>query len=319
MNFLQHIILIGACLTWLTGDLQAQPTSSTMEFSTYPFSVKTLTLESGQEIAYSDVGEGAKTLVFVHGLGSYSPAWQKVINGLKDQYKCIAIDLPGYGKSGEAVETVSMSGHAKVVAEVIEKLELGKVVLAGHSMGAQIVMTCALETETEIEGLVLLAPAGFERFTEAEATSMLGYVSPEGLFATSADDLKPRFSVNFHGNALPEDAVFMYEDRVALKQDSARYMIYCQMYAGCVKAMLNGPVADRLAEIDIPVLTMYGEDDLLIPNRFYHPTLTTKGVGEKGISDIPSGTLLMLPECGHFVLWDQAAKVGEAIEDWLLP
>ncbi len=186
-------------------------------------------------------------------------------------------------------------------------------------MGAQIVMTCVLETETDVKGLVLLAPAGFERFTEAEATSMLGYVSPEGLFATSAEDLKPRFSVNFYDNVLPEDATFMYEDRVALKQDSANYMAYCQMYAGCVKAMLNGPVADRLPDIKIPVLTIFGEDDLLIPNRFYHPTLTTQGVGEMGTSDLPSGTLLMLPECGHFVLWDQAAKVSEAIEDWLLP
>lgn len=319
MNILKYIILIGSCLFWVAGGLQAQTTTSSMEFSTYPFPVNTLMLESGQEIAYSDVGEGEKTLVFVHGLGSYSPAWQKVIVHLTDQYRCIAIDLPGYGKSGETVLPVSMSGYANVISELVEKLELGNVILAGHSMGAQIVMTCVLETATDVEGLVLLAPAGFERFTEAEAISMLGYISPEGLFATSAEDLKPRFSVNFYGNVLPGDATFMYEDRVALKQDSGRYMTYCQMYADCVKAMLNGPVADRLAEIDIPVLTMYGEDDILIPNRFYHPILTTQGVGETGISDLPSGTLLMLPECGHFVLWDQAAKVSEAIEDWLLP
>lgn len=319
MNILKHIVLIGSCLLWIVGGMQAQTPTSSMEFSAYPFPVNTLTLESGQEIAYSDVGEGEKTLVFVHGLGSYSPAWQKVIVHLTDQYRCIAIDLPGYGKSGEAVLPVSMSGHAAVIAEVVEKLALENVILVGHSMGAQIVMTCVLETEANVEGLVLLAPAGFERFTEAESTSMLGYVSPEGLFATSAEDLKPRFSVNFYGNVLPEDATFMYEDRVALKQDSAKYMAYCQMYAGCVKAMLNGPVADRLPDINIPVLTIYGEGDLLIPNRFYHPTLTTKGVGEMGTSDLPSGTLLMLPECGHFVLWDQAAKVSEAIEDWLLP
>lgn len=318
MNFLNTIFLIGVSLIWLTEGAQAQSPSA-MEFSAYPFPVNTLTLESGQEIAYSDVGEGEKTLVFVHGLGSYSPAWQKVIVHLSDNYRCIAIDLPGYGKSGPAVLPVSMSGHADVVSEVVEKLALGEVILAGHSMGAQIAMTCVLETETAVEGLVLLAPAGFERFTEEEATSMLGYVSAEGLFATSAEDLKPRFAVNFYGNVLPEDAAFMYEDRVALKQDSAKYMTYCHMYAGCVKAMLDGPVADRLSGLTIPVLTMYGEDDLLIPNRFYHPTLTTQGVGETGISDIPSGTLLMLPECGHFVLWDQAAKVSEAIEDWLLP
>lgn len=319
MNILKHIILIGSCLLWIAGGMQAQTPTSSMEFSAYPFPVNTLTLESGQEVAYSDVGEGEKTFVFVHGLGSYSPAWQKVINHLQDQSRCIAIDLPGYGKSGPAVLPVSMSGHAAVIAEVVKKLGLENVILAGHSMGAQIVMTCVLETETDVEGLILLAPAGFERFTEEEAASMLGYVSPEGLFATSEEDLKPRFSINFYGNAMPEDAVFMYKDRVALKQDSARYMSYCQMYTGCVKAMLSGAVADRLSEIEIPVLTIYGEDDLLIPNRFYHPTLTTKGVGEMGISEFPSGTLLMLPECGHFVLWDQAAKVSEAIEDWLLP
>ncbi|MEZ4684987.1 MAG: hypothetical protein R3B47_02675 [Bacteroidia bacterium] len=46
-------------------------------------------------------------------------------------------------------------------------------------------------------------------------------------------------------------------------------------------AMLDGPVYQRLSELNLPVLTVFGEMDYLIPNKYLHPELTTHDVGKK--------------------------------------
>lgn len=49
----------------------------------------------------------------VHGLGSYLPVYTKLINELQGDYRCIALDLPNYGKSGRGDYAFSMSFSPK--------------------------------------------------------------------------------------------------------------------------------------------------------------------------------------------------------------
>ncbi len=44
----------------------------------YPFKVKYAALSENMELAYVDEGKGAETIIFIHGLGSYLPAWKKI-------------------------------------------------------------------------------------------------------------------------------------------------------------------------------------------------------------------------------------------------
>jgi hypothetical protein len=63
----------------------------------YSYEVKKIGLpENKTEIAYIDEEKGEKTIIFVHGLESYLPAWKKNIESLKSSYSCIAIDLHRY-------------------------------------------------------------------------------------------------------------------------------------------------------------------------------------------------------------------------------
>ncbi|MFC1852317.1 alpha/beta fold hydrolase, partial [candidate division CSSED10-310 bacterium] len=55
----------------------------------YPYPVKTLTVQDSIKVAYVDEGTGEQTLIFIHGLGSYLPAWQKNINALKERYQTL--------------------------------------------------------------------------------------------------------------------------------------------------------------------------------------------------------------------------------------
>jgi len=79
----------------------------------YPYEVKKVELFNDIELAYVDEGKGDQTIIFIHGLGSYLPAWKNNIEGLMSDYRCIAIDLPGYGYSSKGKYEGSMTFFAK--------------------------------------------------------------------------------------------------------------------------------------------------------------------------------------------------------------
>ena len=283
----------------------------------YSYAVQTLTLSSGQEIAYTDTGSGP-TILMVHGLGSYLPVYQKLIDELSSQYRCIAIDLPGFGRSGwPVVDTITIPWFASQVQGFIEDMELEAVTLMGHSMGAQVSLRLAIEHPEALERLVLLAPAGSETFTPEEGAQLKQLITPASIFALEQAQIQQNFSVNFSTNQLPEDAQFMYEVRLSLKADSASYQRFSTTFAQCVYAMLDGPVFSELGQIELPALVLYGENDWLIPNRYLHPEMTTAAVGDTALKYLPHSEVSMLPLCGHFIPWEQPQMVQEALLSFL--
>ena len=271
-------------------------------------------LPSGIRLAYSDTGAGDTTLVFLHGLGSNHKAWQKNTAVLSQRFRCLALDLPGYGASDKGDYAYDMTFFARRVREFTDALEVKNVVLVGHSMGSQIAMHCVLQDSSRWEKLVLLAPAGFETFTEQERAWFQMVYTPAVLKATTPEQIRKNFEINFF--QFPADAEFMIRDRLALRETPA-YEMYCNMIPKCVAGMLREPVYERLPEIKIPVIVLYGEKDYLIPNQILHKGQTTLQVAQSGQSRIPDSSLRILPQCGHFVQWEAADAVNQAILDFL--
>jgi pimeloyl-ACP methyl ester carboxylesterase len=281
---------------------------------TYPYPVHTVRILDSLEIAYIDEGAGEYTLFFVHGMGSYLKSWTKNIEALKLRYRCVALDLPGYGKSSAGVYPQSMTFFADAARGLIERLRLENVVLVGHSMGGQIGMHVAIRGLPQLEKLVLIAPAGFETFTEAEKRWFESVYTPAFIQTTPATQIERNFELNFF--QMPDDARFMIEDRLLLRETAA-YETYCDMIPRCVRGMLDEPVYERLPDITLPTLILFGNDDALIPNRFLHPTLSTAEVARDGQSRIPGSELRLLDACGHFVQWECADEVNAVIEGFL--
>lgn len=292
-------------------------TSAYMDSLHYPFSTKTIDLSDSVSIAYIDEGEGSETLLFIHGLGSYLPAWRKNIKELRKHYRCIALDLPGYGKSSRGAYPYDMSFFADQVHQFLRKLSLKKPVVVGHSMGGQIALTLALQHPDQVDRLVLVAPAGFETFTDQERTWFQQVYTPAVVRATPPAQIERNFALNFYEGVFPEDAHFMFEDRLRMRADTALYDDYCQMIPQCVQGMLQEPVFDQLSDIKLPTLILYGRGDLLIPNTLLHTDLTTEEVAQAGHQQLPDSQLQLLDACGHFVQWECSEAVNAAIKSFI--
>lgn len=288
---------------------------SSMQDTAYPADVRFVVLSGDKKIAYLDRGVGPQTLLFIHGLGSNLKAWWKNLDTLSQHFRCIALDLPGYGMSSKSDDyPYGMTFFADVVRELMDSLQLQNVVLVGHSMGGQIALTEAMRGNDRVKRMVLLAPAGIETFSDQEKMWFRAVYTPEMLMNTSEAQIRRNFELNFV--TFPADAEFMYQDRLRLRQTS-EYAAYCRMIPKCVSGMLDEPVFERLADLHLPVLIIFGENDALIPNRILHPRLTTQQVALLAQEHISGSQLVLLPNCGHFVQWEGAAEVNKAIKHFL--
>ena len=279
----------------------------------YAHSVKTVTLSDGVELAYVDEGTGEQTIIFVHGLGSYLPAWQKNVEGLRDRYRCIALDLPGYGKSSKGNYPIGMAYYADVIRRFMEALQIEQAVLAGHSMGGQIAITLALQHPEKVTSLVLVAPAGFERFSAGEAKWFRDVVTADAVRLTPVQQIRANLAANFHN--LPADAEFMVTDRIALRS-AADFNFYCEAIVQSVNGMLDEPVYEYLPEISQPALIIFGENDNLIPNPYLHGG-RSREIARIGQERIPDNRVELIPNCGHFAQFEKPAEVNGAIKSFL--
>src|SRR5262249_38821449 len=81
-------------------------------------------------------GAGSKTIVFVHGWTCDESSWRDQLPFFEKNYRVIALDLPGHGKSGSPVNgPLTMELFAKAIEAVRVEAKAGKIVLVGHSMG----------------------------------------------------------------------------------------------------------------------------------------------------------------------------------------
>jgi len=268
------------------------------------------------EIHYLKTGSGKTKWVLVHGLGSYSKAYTKILSALPKHVEAYALDLPGFGNTLSNGATISMENYATVVDEFIKELGLKNVVLMGHSMGGQIAMTAAMTNPKWLKNLILFAPAGIEQFTEKDHAWFEAVVT-ESLYLNLTDEqIRQNFNVNFYGMQLPEDAEFMYQDRIKIKEDPEAYKTYCSTIVKSIKAMLSGPVYDEINQIKVPTLVLFGKNDLLIPNKILHPDLTIAQLVETLQKDYPQTTNKLIDEAGHFIIWDQSEKVVKEIQNF---
>jgi pimeloyl-ACP methyl ester carboxylesterase len=291
------LLLVTAC----TAPYKNLTKINSMNELKYDYAVHYADLSGDIKLAYVDEGKGKETILMIHGLGSYLPAWKKNISELSKYYRVIAVDLPGYGKSSKLPHSGLMSFYAGVIAEFIQKLDLGPVNLAGHSMGGQISMVLALEKPELVKRLILVDPAGFEAFTAGQRNWFKDVMTPNLVRLTTVDAIETNLASNFY--RMPDDARFMIEDRIAMR-DASDFEAYCLAVARSVYGMVEEPVLEKLTRIKMPTLIFFGENDMLIPNRYLNPGFTSK-IANTGAGLIKGSKLVMVPKCGHFMMYEK--------------
>jgi pimeloyl-ACP methyl ester carboxylesterase len=97
---------------------------------------------------------GAPAIVFVHGTRLTRAAWAAQLDELGDEFRAIAVDLPGHGTRAD--QPFTLDGAADVVAATIrEQAADGRAVVVGLSLGGYVAMVLAAREPERVRGLVL--------------------------------------------------------------------------------------------------------------------------------------------------------------------
>ncbi|MEO7215393.1 alpha/beta hydrolase [Mucilaginibacter sp.] len=115
-------------------------------------------------IAYTDTGKGDTTLLFVHGWCINKSYWVDQAAYFSRRYRVVAMDLAGYGQSGNNRDKWDTQAFASDVNAVIDQLKLKNVILLGHSMSGDIVLQAAINQPDKVIGIV-----GVDNFKSAGA------------------------------------------------------------------------------------------------------------------------------------------------------
>lgn len=134
-----------------------------------PYPIARVTTSRGG-VSYRQAGTGAKSLVFLHGIGSQSGSWAQQFAGLAARFRAIAWDAPGYGDSDPfETESPEAGEYAASLGSFLAELGIRRPVIVASSLGALIATSYAAMRPDGIAGLVLLNPAGGYGLAEPSA------------------------------------------------------------------------------------------------------------------------------------------------------
>jgi pimeloyl-ACP methyl ester carboxylesterase len=307
LTLLLPLFFLGGCSGFLYTNLPP------IEFQNIDYTFPTKTVLSNPSISFIDAGNGPKTIVLVHGLASNAGFWRYAIPELSKNYRVIAVDLPGYGKSGKGAYPYSMTWYANQIKKLADELKLDKFILVGHSMGGQIGIHFALKYPDRLEKLVLASPAGIEEFGQGQGDWMKSVMTQSGVKKTTEDGIRRNLANNFY--SWNDKWEWMVEERVRMVK-AKDFDEFCYTVIRCVSGMLDEPTFDKIKNISVPTLIVHGKYDGLIPNPYLNPGFTSD-VFEWGKKQIQNCQRYEIDNCGHMLLIEKPEEFCSAVLDFV--
>ncbi|MGI6066824.1 MAG: alpha/beta fold hydrolase [Bacillota bacterium] len=200
----------------------------------------------GIRIYYEMEGQG-DPVILLHGACQDTLSWRFNIKPLAEKFQVYAIDLPGHGKSALLPEgpVDNLEAYADFVIDFIDTLQIKNPIIVGHSMSGGIGMYIALKRP---ENTRLVVPVDGAAFTN-------GTYGAE-LFSNVAINTPDWMEINFRTicskNTSPERV-----NEIAFDvQRCAPKVAYNDIYA-----YGNFSLRDRVADLQVPIFFIHGEDD----------------------------------------------------------
>jgi pimeloyl-ACP methyl ester carboxylesterase len=213
----------------------------------------------------SSAGTGGPPVLFLHGWASNWQIFLLNIAAFMDTHRCLALDLPGFGCSEMPAEPITIQGYARTVDAMCDALGVECVSVVGNSMGGFVGAELALSFGTRVDRLVLVSAAGLSTEYVARTPSLamarvLSAGFPHATRFESAVVRRPRL------RRAAMQFVVRYPEKLSVPL--AEELVLSSGKPGFVpalKALLDYSYRDRLAAIEMPVLIVWGRNDLLVP------------------------------------------------------
>lgn len=199
-----------------------------------------------------------ETLVLLHGFAADKDNWLRFFPPLTQDYRVIALDLPGFGDSDLPPGSYDVGTQAERLADILDELGVQQAHVLGNSMGGQIAALFAARYPERVRSLALFANAGIESPHKSELYQLLTSGSPNPLVVKQPQDFDKLLRFVFvEPPYLPESLKRYLGERAMAKATH-----YDQVFKQLVERPV--PLAPELPKIQAPTLLLWGRQDRVL-------------------------------------------------------
>jgi pimeloyl-ACP methyl ester carboxylesterase len=262
-------------------------------------------------ISHSDSCPSKPVMVFIHGWGGSARYWRSIAEALRDDFDCLLYDLRGFGRSKLPPITVDLGYELETYADdlaiLLDKLNLDRVYLHAHSMGASVGTFFINRYSQRVRQAILACNGIFEYDRKAFAAfhKFGGYVVKFRynwfLKVPFADRM---FMARFlHRPINKSDRVAFLEDFLLADYEAALGTIFTSVSQQAVEVM-----PQEFAKISVPTLMISGEKDRIIP----------AAMGRKAAKLNDNLQYVELAKTSHFPMLEDRDNYLQVVRDFLL-
>jgi len=262
----------------------------------------------GRRVHVVDSGGDGPPLLFLHGLGGVWQNWLLNIPAFMSSHRCVTFDLPGFGESEVPAGALSIPAFARTADAVCEQLGIGCPVVIGNSMGGFVGAELALRFPTRVEKLVLVSAAGLS--TEyVRREPVLAFARMWAALTTRAGARADAIIRRPRLRRVALQAVVRYPERLSVPLTTELVRgAGAPGFNDSFAALLGYSFRDRLERIEIPVLIVWGRNDMLVPvedaEMFEHL------IGENAHS-------VIFEDTGHLAMMERPSRFNELLAGFI--
>jgi pimeloyl-ACP methyl ester carboxylesterase len=264
----------------------------------------------GLLLHYLEEGQGPAT-VLVHGLGGFAESWRHNVPELARHGRVIALDLPGFGRSGKPRRAYTLDFLAQALDRFLRALGVDTVRLVGHSLGGAVAARFALEHPGRVERLAFLGAAvpGFD----LRPSWIYRTLSLPGLGEMLSSLITPRICATALERCFAhpdvEEIRFFVEHEYAARASRAGRAAYLSLLRSAKGDFTVDADAYRgaLSRLGRGVLVVHGLQDRVIPVAHARQVADGLGVAQPR----------WLDRCGHFPQIEHVAAVNAYLTEFL--
>jgi len=247
-----------------------------------------LTVRKENDFSYIEEGEG-EILLLLHGLFGALSNWGHVVACFSKNYKVIIPLIPIYEMP---IRKANMDGLVEFIHAFIQTKKLEKFTLVGNSLGGHIALIYTLENPAKVSRLILTGSSGLYENT----------MGGSFIKRTNYDYIAERVRYTFYD---AEVVTKEYIDEVFnLLQDSSRVL----RIVAIAKSAQRHNLADRLPEININTLLIWGLNDTITPPLVAHEFNTL----------ISNSCLRFIDKCCHAPMMEHPDKFNQLLDQFLV-
>ena len=263
-------------------------------------------------LRYRDSGTGP-VLVFVHGLLVNGSLWRDVVPRLERRARCVVPDWP-YGSHEIPLERgadCTPAGHAALIAEFLEALDLDDVTLVGNDSGGALSQIVAARHPERLGRLVLTPCDSFENFLPPMFKPLQLAAKVPGLLTLGTQPLRLRvlqrapFAYGWLAKRpIPSDLLAEWTAHIFVNRRVRRDTI---RFLRTISPRYTLDAAARLRGFEKPALIAWATEDRFFP--FEH--------AERLARILPAARLERIPDARTFVSLDQPQRTAELIAEFV--